>query len=464
MNYQRYEPLVLAYARRFKHFHESIDDLEQIGRIAVWRVLTEKPDASESYIAVTIKNAMLSTERTAQAQKRRPRGRLTSLDAAFSGDDTRTLADVIGKEDAGYTLQIELLDTLLAELKRRYGYHYVTCMQNTERYPRQTVRRITRGLIEDIAKIEKKDIPKRVNFQLFKDTGLERMLWIYYNNSPFQAVMDAYQDEFLPWDFRRKPQNFWKGRKGMRNVQKALRWFCNAKGITDATTSGSVSADDFVEKGLGYVIDHFFQGSPFLALQTVYPELQPWQMQRVPSRFYTVEKNQRTAVTSFLLAHGIPPLEELSPEETYDLGLRLVVTKQSLSAHGLRGLLLPYKGSPYDLFRTLYPRQILPWTLVGKKQWKENPRKTAGTAVRWLFDTYLRIGRTNIPEYATFELFRDVGFGGIITNRNIGFNSSPFAAVDNAYPGTFRHWQFERTRRIKKIKQKGFRKPRKRSV
>ena len=51
-----------------------------------------------------------------------------------------------------------------------------------------------------------------------------------------------------------------------------------------------------------------------------------------------------------------------------------------------------------------------------------------------------------------------VGFGGIITNRAIGFNSSPFAAVDNAYPGTFEKEQFSRYREVVYLEKRGFRK------
>ncbi len=39
--------------------------------------------------------------------------------------------------------------------------------------------------------------------------------------------------------------------------------------------------------------------------------------------------------------------------------------------------------------------------------------------------------------YATDKLFWDVGFSGILTNKAIGFKSSPYAAVDNACPGVF---------------------------
>ena len=458
MDISKYDRIIRSYARRFQNEDDGVEDLEQLGRIAVWKELTKHPDAPNSHVSVAIKDAMIHRNRALRAQKRKPRGGLTSLSAAFSPEDDRTLEDVLGKEDPGFVLQTELLDTLLQGLNQRYGYRYVVGMQTKESQPWAIVKNIVRSLIEDIAGIPKGKIPQRVNFQLFKDAGLERMLWVYYGNSPFHAVMDAYEGEFLPWDFARKPQRFWKGKKGLLHVQDALTWFCAKHNIHSIEDCKNITGKDFEESGLDFVCNTFFHGSPYLALQTKFPDLAAWQMGYTPTHYFDTQENQRKALTSFLLHARIPLLEELDAEQTYDAGIRLVVSKDAICNYGLRGLLAHHGNSPYTLFKRLYPSQILPWTLMGKKQWRENPRTTAGDAVRWLFDKYLNIPQRDIPEYATFELFRDIGFGGIITNLNIGFNSSPFAAVDNAYPEKFSKEQFTPEREIVYLPQRGFRK------
>ena len=87
----------------------------------------------------------------------------------------------------------------------------------------------------------------------------------------------------------------------------------------------------------------------------------------------------------------------------------------------------------------------MPWSLRGSKDvWKENPKETAADAIRWLFEKYLNIPINEIPQYATCKLFWNVGFSGILTNRNINFNSSPYLAVDNAYPGRFSRDEFHK--------------------
>ncbi len=458
MDISQYEGIIRSYARRFQNADDGIEDLEQLGRIAVWKVLSEHPDASNSYVYIAIQNYMKERNSSLRAQKRKPEAGLTSFDAPFSQDDDRTLENIIGQDDPGFVLQTELLDTLLQGLNQRYGSRYVVGMQAKERQPRIIVKNIVRTLIEDIAEIPKKDIPRRVTFQLFRDAGLERILWVYYRNSPFHAVMDAYGNDFLPWEFAKKPQRFWKGKKGLVHVQGAIAWFCQKYDLSCPEDCYKVTAKDFEESGLSYIINRLFHGSPYLVLQTKFPDLPAWKMGYTPRNYFDTELHQRKALTSFLLHHKIPLLEELSPEEAYDTGIRLVVGKNALCDYGFRGLLAKHGNSPYTLFKNLYPKQMLPWTIIGKKQWRENPRETAGDAVRWLFRKYLDISEKDIPQYATFELFRDVGFGGIITNRTIGFNSSPFAAVDNAYPRTFEKEEFRRNREIIYMEEKGFRK------
>jgi hypothetical protein len=111
------------------------------------------------------------------------------------------------------------------------------------------------------------------------------------------------------------------------------------------------------------------------------------------------------------------------------------------------------------MFCDLFPGKILPWTIYGsKKAWKEDPKKTGSSAIKWLFDDYLKIPKDQIPEYATCRLFWRVGFSGIMTNRRIGYNSSPYLAVDSAYPFMFLRSDFDKRRKISKINTKQLKK------
>lgn len=125
------------------------------------------------------------------------------------------------------------------------------------------------------------------------------------------------------------------------------------------------------------------------------------------------------------------------------------LSKDDICSYGLRGLLAKYGNSTYGLFKGLFPSKIHPWTIFGaKKIWSENPHEIAASAVQWLFERYLEVPIKDIPSVATCDLFWNVGYSGIMTNRRLGFNSSPFRALDNAYPGRFASSDFDRYREI----------------
>ena len=54
MDLSKYEGIIRSYARRFQNEDDGVEDLEQLGRIAVWKVLTEQPNAQDPYIFVTV--------------------------------------------------------------------------------------------------------------------------------------------------------------------------------------------------------------------------------------------------------------------------------------------------------------------------------------------------------------------------------------------------------------------------
>ncbi len=149
----------------------------------------------------------------------------------------------------------------------------------------------------------------------------------------------------------------------------------------------------------------------------------------------------------YLLEHKIPSIIQLTPEEIYECGLRAFVSKEDMCEKGFRGLLRPYNGSVYQTFNSLLPGKILPWTLHSVKEpWRKNPKETATRAIKWLFDDYLQIPPSDTPRYATCDLFWRVGFSGIMTNRAVGYNSSPYRAINSAYPNQFSKEDFKRTR------------------
>ena len=238
----------------------------------------------------------------------------------------------------------------------------------------------------------------------------------------------------------------------LNRALESIVWFTNLNEIKSPEDCKKIILEDFKDAGLSTAIQKHFNSSTFLALKTRFPELKPWQTKHTPKSYFDDKSNQIDAILSFLLDNNIPLISDFSAEETYDTGIRKVVTKSSMEKYGLRGLMARFDNNLYKLYSTLFSEQILPWTLNSSKEpWKKNPIETASNAIRWLFDDYLKIPIEEIPEYATCKLFWDVGFSGILTNKKIGFNSSPYAAVNSAYPEIFSKDKFNRKREISAI-------------
>ncbi len=443
MHFQEYERIIRSLARRFAKNNYEIEDFEQIGRLKAWELTETQSNKPRAYIIKAIKNEMLRKIRHENAKKRNS-GLIISLNDKISNKDNRNLEEIIG-ENKEIKISEERISDLKDILKSKYSRYWIKNLIALEKKPKVMCRKIIRAAIEDVAGIEIKDIPEVVNFNFFRKLKLDRLLWVFYKNSPYKAVNDAYPDVFLPWNFKRTPLRFWKGRNGLENAVEAMKWFVRAKQIKSEDECRYIKIEDFKECGLSGMVQIVFNGSPYLALSTIFPDLKPWQTQQTAKNYFKSKKNRLIAIDWFLQKKGVGLIKGLSPEEVYDTDLKKLSLKREISREGLRGLLKQYNGSVYDLFSNLYPKQILPWTLKKvKKPWKENPKETAAEAIKWLFEKYLAIPITEIPKYASCRLFWNVGFSGVLTNRKIGFNSSPYKAVDNAYPGLFSEDEFKR--------------------
>lgn len=64
----------------------------------------------------------------------------------------------------------------------------------------------------------------------------------------------------------------------------------------------------------------------------------------------------------------------------------------------------------------------------------------AREATRWLFEVKLGVDVENIPKVVSTGLFHKNGFGGLLTSA---YDGSAWAAVEDAYPGRWKPWEFK---------------------
>ena len=92
-----------------------------------------------------------------------------------------------------------------------------------------------------------------------------------------------------------------------------------------------------------------------------------------------------------------------------------------------------YNNSPYSAINNVYPGKYKPWQFanVPNSYWT---KETAAEATRWLIEEKLKWSEEELLKKLSTKTFYDNGLIGMLNNV---FDSSPYAAINNAYPGKY---------------------------
>ncbi|MFT4343869.1 MAG: hypothetical protein ACMXYE_03935, partial [Candidatus Woesearchaeota archaeon] len=401
MDFSNIETTLRNIARRYQNALLDTDDLVSIGKVAIWQSYEE--GMPRSHMILRAKSAMSAESRKQKAMKRTPPQGISSIQAPIT-EEGQTLEDVIKSEDAinldeDVFVSDEQKGFIYTHLRKKYGGWWIHKIQKQDN-ARKIVREIVRYLFEDIHKASIDEIPKLATDDFFKEHKLSWFLWIFYNGSPREAVMDAYKGEVMPWDFTHVPRGFWSGKLGERRARDALEWFCAKRGISSIEDCKYVTNNDFAEEGLAGLLYKRFNSSSFLALKAIFPSLER-KDKIYQKNVYTTPEEIKEAVVEYLIGIGVGNLEGLTISETYDSGLR-----DNFKAVQFRkaypSIVKRHKFSSYNVLKATFPEQIEPWCVSGPHTgWRNEPRETAARAIRWLFEDYLQIPIEEIPSYAT---------------------------------------------------------------
>ena len=125
----------------------------------------------------------------------------------------------------------------------------------------------TKWLIEEKLKLTDEEIKEQLSINLFRD-NLNSMLYTCFNNSPYQAINTVYPNKFKEWEFKSTPHSFWTKEKGI----EATKWLIEEKlKLTDEKLKEQLSINFFKDNKLYGMIQLCFNGSPYQAINTIYP-------------------------------------------------------------------------------------------------------------------------------------------------------------------------------------------------
>ena len=143
---------------------------------------------------------------------------------------------------------------------------------------------------------EKLDIENNSNISAddFRKYGLYGLINNgYFNNSPYKAINYVYPDKYKPWEKCKTFKRYWKDEE---NVKEALHWLFEEK--LDIENIGNIiTFSHFKRYGLYGLLSNIFNGSPYQAINYMYPDkYKPWEKCRPINSYWSDEEHIKDAL------------------------------------------------------------------------------------------------------------------------------------------------------------------------
>lgn len=200
-------------------------------------------------------------------------------------------------------------------------------------------------------------------------------------------------------------------------IEEVLKW-------SEEDVVRKLNRKTFYDNGLGGMLTQVFVSSPYAAINNAYPEkYNPWQFGYVPNLYWTNET--ATEATKWLIEKKLNWTEE-------DVVRKL--NRKTFQDNGFGGMLNQiFNNSPYAAISNAYPDKYNPWQLdsVPRSYWTN---ETAAEATKWLIEEKLKWSEEEVSKKLRKKTFYDNRLRGML---KIVFNNSPYAAINNAYPGKY---------------------------
>lgn len=177
-----------------------------------------------------------------------------------------------------------------------------------------------------------------------------------------------------------------------------------------------------------------YDSSPYKAITAAYPEknYRPWDFVNAINNYWQGEEGKKNA------AKAIKWL--LEEELKWDIqDIKENISHQVFIDNNLLGMLK--RAFNFDLFEAIdcvYPGTFKRWeigTHVRNDYWTE---EEGILTTKWLIEDKLEWNKADIKKFYNKQIFIDNDLYGML---QVCFNSSPYEALNKAYPGEFNEWK-----------------------
>ena len=296
--------------------------------------------------------------------------------------------------------------------------------------------------IENVIKRELKD----VCYKNLAKAKLNVVCNKYYGASPFLFLKTSYI-WLKEWELG-KIKGIWKGKKGKQLMKETIKWLIeDVLHYSLDEVPQRIRVKDFRDNNLGGLIQQpLFRLSPYKVLGFAYPG-------RFRKAQFTYAKkwggkrglNRAAKVTRNIIENKLGiNLEEIPKKLTRNK------FHQALREKGISGLQHVFGMRLYEIVDNAYPGKFQRRDFTRAFSWKNDRNKeTAAREVRYFIEEKKKWEVEDILKKINQEVLVENGFSGMLTSKFLGFKGSIFAAINNAYPGKFKEWQFKGTRKWK---------------
>ena len=207
-------------------------------------------------------------------------------------------------------------------------------------------------------------------------------------------------------------------------IERVLKW-------TYEDIRNKLTLNIFKKYSVLSMLVKVFNGSPYLAIENAYPgKFKPWELPCVSNSFWNLKTAKEATI--WLIEEKLKWNDEDVKQK-----LSLNIFRQ----YSLTGMLnYLFNNSPYLAIDNAYPGKFKAWEFskVPNNFWN---LKTAKEATIWLIEEKLKWNDEDVKQKLSLNIFRQYSLTGML---NYLFNNSPYLAIDNAYPGKFKAWEFSK--------------------
>ena len=253
------------------------------------------------------------------------------------------------------------------------------------------------------------------------------------------AAMDEIEifQKVLSGEIKRFPQNFWSCVDSDHYAPKIVRYLIEEiLHWNSEDVKKKLRKKTFYKYKLSGMICAKYRSSPYLVISHAYPEREykPWDFVNSPNSYWQGEEGRQ---------HGIEAIRWLFEEKLEWTEEEIKKNGQSVFAENdLIGMIrIAFDSNMFEAINAAYPGRFKPWEIglhVPNSYWT---KEKGIQAVKWLIEEKLQWNEEEVKQNLTKSIFKEHGLYGMIQRC---FESSPYQALNETYPGRYKPWSFAR--------------------